>query len=175
MESPEKDPLRVEPLVVEMCRLGQVSDARAEDVHRVWVRQPPGTRAVSLSSPPLGCGRSRRVDATQAQPEPFDDDVAAAELANLFGKSREPRRNRTFNPQIKRCLRRPSRGSHRVAPCHFPKKFGRSGPGWTVWTRKKPARKSARISDLIGVRLRVRSCFVSPSAVEGDRLEGFGL
>ena len=43
-------------------------------------------------------------DATQAQPEPFDDDVAAAELAKLFEKSGEPPRNRTENPQIKSLL-----------------------------------------------------------------------
>ena len=33
---------------------------------------------------------STQPDATQAQPEPFDNDVAVAELANLFGKSGEP-------------------------------------------------------------------------------------
>ena len=31
-----------------------------------------------------------QLDATQAQPEPFDDGIAAAELANLFGKSGDP-------------------------------------------------------------------------------------
>jgi hypothetical protein len=43
-------------------------------------------------------------DATQAQPEPFDDDVAASELGNLFGTGFEPPRNRTENPQIKSLL-----------------------------------------------------------------------
>jgi hypothetical protein len=43
-------------------------------------------------------------NATQAQPQAFDDDVAAAELAELFGRSGEPPRNRTENPQIKSLL-----------------------------------------------------------------------
>ena len=40
-------------------------------------------------------------DATQAQPEPFDDAGTVAEMEELFGKSGEPPRNRTENPQIK--------------------------------------------------------------------------
>jgi hypothetical protein len=43
-------------------------------------------------------------DATQAQPEPFDDSATIKEMEELFGKSGEPRRNRTFNPQIKSLL-----------------------------------------------------------------------
>jgi integrase len=42
--------------------------------------------------------------ATQAQPEPFDASPSVEELAELFGKSGEPRRNRTYNPQIKSLL-----------------------------------------------------------------------
>jgi hypothetical protein len=34
------------------------------------------------------------------QPEPFDEDPALQEMQELLGKSGEPRRNRTFNPQI---------------------------------------------------------------------------
>ena len=43
-------------------------------------------------------------DATPAQPEPFVEEDDASELQVLFGKSGEPRRNRTFNPQIKSLL-----------------------------------------------------------------------
>ncbi len=44
----------------------------------------------------------RNRDATQAQPEPFDDPATLKEMQELFGKDGEPRRNRTYNPQIKR-------------------------------------------------------------------------
>ncbi len=43
-------------------------------------------------------------DATPAQPEPFDDSATHREMKELFGKGGEPRRNRTFNPQIKSLL-----------------------------------------------------------------------
>jgi hypothetical protein len=43
-------------------------------------------------------------DATQAQPEPLNDEATLAEMQELFGKSGEPRWNRTSNPQIKSLL-----------------------------------------------------------------------
>ena len=43
-------------------------------------------------------------NATQAQPEPCDDAATLAEMAELFGESGEPPRNRTENPQIKSLL-----------------------------------------------------------------------
>ena len=38
--------------------------------------------------------------ASQAHPEPLDDAATLSEMEELFGESGEPRRNRTFNPQI---------------------------------------------------------------------------
>ena len=43
-------------------------------------------------------------DATQAQPEPCEDDVVPSKPGKVFVNSGEPRRNRTFNPQIKSLL-----------------------------------------------------------------------
>jgi hypothetical protein len=57
---------------------------------------PGANRAASIASMTM----YRRPDATQAQPEPFDDDVAASELANLFGRSGEPR---GIEPAATRC------------------------------------------------------------------------
>jgi hypothetical protein len=45
-----------------------------------------------------------RGDATQAQPEPFDDPATLREMEELFGEGIEPPRNRTENPQIKSLL-----------------------------------------------------------------------
>jgi integrase len=45
-----------------------------------------------------------QLDATQAQPEPFDDPATLREMQELFGKDGEPPRNRTENPQIKSLL-----------------------------------------------------------------------
>ncbi len=42
--------------------------------------------------------------ATQAQPEPYDAYEALDKIAILLGESGEPRRNRTYNPQIKSLL-----------------------------------------------------------------------
>ena len=41
------------------------------------------------------------VDATQAQSEPLDQAPTVANAAGSLGNCGEPRRNRTFNPQIK--------------------------------------------------------------------------
>ena len=43
-------------------------------------------------------------NATQAQPEPFLEDATLQEMQELLGKSGEPPRNRTENPQIKSLL-----------------------------------------------------------------------
>jgi hypothetical protein len=43
-------------------------------------------------------------NATQAQPEPFDEDPTLQEMQELLGESGEPPRNRTENPQIKRTI-----------------------------------------------------------------------
>ncbi len=42
--------------------------------------------------------------ATQAQPELLDEDATLQEMQELLGKSGEPPRNRTENPQIKSLL-----------------------------------------------------------------------
>src|SRR5262245_45592933 len=42
-----------------------------------------------------------QASATQAQPQPCEYDRTLRAMQALFGKSGEPRRNRTFNPQIK--------------------------------------------------------------------------
>ena len=43
-------------------------------------------------------------NATPAQPAAGEEALDPSELEELFGKSGEPRRNRTFNPQIKSLL-----------------------------------------------------------------------
>jgi len=45
-----------------------------------------------------------QLSATQAQPEPYDEQETLREMKELLGKSGEPRRNRTYNPQIKSLL-----------------------------------------------------------------------
>jgi integrase len=47
---------------------------------------------------------STQPSATQAQPEPFDASLSADEVAEMFENGGEPRRNRTYNPQIKSLL-----------------------------------------------------------------------
>ena len=45
-----------------------------------------------------------QLSATLAQPEPYDAYEALDKIAELLTESGEPRRNRTYNPQIKSLL-----------------------------------------------------------------------
>ena len=52
----------------------------------------------------LDDGPAVQPSTTQAQPEPWDETDRDGEIAKLLRKNGEPRRNRTFNPQIKSLL-----------------------------------------------------------------------
>ena len=81
----------------------------------VYVKEQLGHASIQITVDPYGHlipGANRaavdRLDdapmqpmATQAQPEPFDEDATLREMEELLGKRGEPPRNRTENPQIK--------------------------------------------------------------------------
>jgi hypothetical protein len=60
----------------------------------------PGANRAAVDG--LDDDTAAHADAIQAQPEPFENPETLREIAELFGESGEPRRNRTYNPQIKR-------------------------------------------------------------------------
>jgi hypothetical protein len=62
----------------------------------------PGANRAAVDG--LDDDATAHADATQAQPEPFENPETLREMAELFEESGEPPRNRTENPQIKSLL-----------------------------------------------------------------------